>query len=184
MLALAAAKCAGLPVTTLPLDFHALAPEPALLAQAPFSGAFSNFGAVNTLADFAPLAAWLAPLLRPGARLVLVVMGRWCAWEIGWHLLRLQPRAAFRRLRRGGAMACVGGAAVAVHYPGTAALRRAFAPHFQLERVEPIGLSLPPTYLEPLTRRAWFPLGLLEALDRRLTWPLLGDHTLYQWRRR
>lgn len=181
MLRVAAAKSAGLPITTTVLDLHTLAPEPVVAARAPYAGAFSNFGAVNVLADFAPLAAFLAPLLRPGGRLILVVMGRWCAWEIGWHLLRLQPRTAFRRLRRGGAVAHVGGAPLTVHYPSTAFLRQVFAPHFRLAAVRPIGLFLPPSYLEPLTRRPWFPLRSFAALDRRLTWPLLADHTLYEF---
>jgi SAM-dependent methyltransferase len=181
MLRLAAAKAAGLPVITAPLDLRALAPEPTVLSHAPYAGVFSNFGAVNALASFAPLAAWLAPLVMPGARVVVVVMGRWCAWEIGWHLLRCQPRTAFRRVQRGGAVAHVGGVPMTVHYPSTGALRRAFAPHFRLERVWPLGLLLPPSYLEPLTRRAWFPWRLLAALDRRLPWPLWADHTVYEW---
>ena len=131
MLRVAAAKTAGLPVTTAHLDLKALAPSPALLAHAPYAGVFSNFGAVNALADFAPLAAWLAPLVQPGGRVILVVMGRWCAWEIGWHLLRLQPRTAFRRLRRGGAVAHVGGAPLTVHYPSTAALQARLCPALQ-----------------------------------------------------
>jgi SAM-dependent methyltransferase len=184
MLRQAAAKTTGLPVTTTLLDLQSLPPEPAVLAHAPFAGAFSNFGAVNGLAEFDSLAAWLAPLVRPGARVLLVVMGRWCAWEIAWHLLRLQPRAAFRRLRRGGAVAHVGGVPMTVHYPSTTALRRAFDPYFQLESLRPLGLFLPPSYLEPLTRRPWFPFRLFTALDRRLPWPLLADHTLYTWRRR
>src|SRR5690606_32715505 len=116
---------------------------------APYGGAFSNFGAVNALADFAPLADFLAPLLAPGAPLVVVVMGRWCAWEVAWHLARLRPATAFRRLRRGGAVAHVAGVPVTVHYPSTRALRRAFAPHFGLAAQRPIGLFLPPSYLEP-----------------------------------
>ncbi len=182
-LGVAAAKTAGLPVITALLDLHRLAPGPAVLDPAPYAGVFSNFGALNTLADFAPLAAWLAPLVQPGGRLVFVIMGRWCAWEIAWHLLRGQRGRAFRRLRRGGAVAHVGGAPMTVHYPATASLRRAFAAAFHLERVWPLGLFLPPSYLEPLTRRRWFPFGLCASLDRRLPWPLWA-HTVYEWRRR
>jgi SAM-dependent methyltransferase len=184
MLEAAAVKTAGLSVTTALLDLKTLALDPAVRAAAPYAGAFSNFGATNALADFAPLAACLAPLIRPGGRLVLVIMGRWCAWEIAWHLLRFQPRQAFRRLRRGGAVAHVGGAPMTVHYPSTAALRRAFSAHFQLDRLEPLGLLLPPSYLEPLTRRAWFPFCLFAALDHRLPWLLLADHTVYEFVRR
>ncbi len=184
MLQVAAAKNTGLPVTTALLDLHTLAPPPAVLAAAPYAAVFSNFGALNALADYGPLAAWLAPLVRPGGRLVFVIMGRWCAWEIAWHLLRGQPRTAFRRLRRGGAVARVGGAPMAVHYPATTHLRQAMAPSFRLDRVWPLGLWLPPSYLEPLTRRPWFPWRVLAGLDRRWPWPLWADHTVYEWVRR
>ncbi len=184
MLRLAAAKTAGLPVTTAVLDLNTLAPPPDGLPAAPYAGVFSNFGALNALAEYGPLAAWLAPRVRPGGRLVFVIMGRWCAWEITWHLLRGRPRTAFRRLRRAGAVAHVGGASMTVHYPSTAHLRRAFAAGFRLERVWPLGLLLPPSYLEPLTCRRWFPWRVFAGLDRRLPWPRWADHTVYEWVRR
>ncbi len=181
MLALAQAKTTGLPVTTARLDLAALAVDPVIRASAPYAGVLSNFGGLNALPHRAALAAYLAPLVRPGGRLVLVLMGRYCAWEIGWHWLHLQPRRAFRRLNRAGAASQAGGATFAVYYPSTAALRRDFAPHFRLDRAWPLGLCLPPTYLEPLTRRRWFPFRLAAALDRRLAWPPLADHTVYEF---
>lgn len=183
MLQVVAAKTAGLPVTIRQLDLHHLDADPLVAAHAPYAGVFSNFGALNTLADFAPLAAWLAPLVAPGGRLVFVIMGRWCAWEIGWHLLHSQPGRAFRRLRAGGAVAHVGGRPLTVHYPATAHLRHVFAPHFTPWRSRPLGLFLPPSYLEALTRRSWFPFRLAARLDR-FPWPPLADHTLYEFVRR
>ena len=181
MLAVARAKTAGLPVTVTRLDLAALAPAPDVQAHAPYSAVLSNFGGLNGLSQHRDLAAFLAPLVGRGGRLVLVIMGRWCAWEIAWHLLHLQPRRAFRRLARAGATSRAGGVDFTVYYPTTAALRRDFAPHFHLERAWPLGLFLPPTYLEPLTRRRWFPLRLLAALDRRVPWPPLADHTVYEF---
>jgi hypothetical protein len=71
-----------------------------------------------------------------------------------------------------------------VHYPSTNRLRRAFAPAFQLTSVRPLGLLLPPSYLEPLTRRRLFPWRAAVALDRRLHRPLWADHTIYEFVRR
>lgn len=181
MLALARDKTADLPVTLIPFDL-AGPPPPQVLARAPYAGLFSNFGGLNTLSPvaLAALAASLAPLLAPGAPVLLVVMGRWCAWEIAWHLVHLQPRRAFRRLSPTGVPATPDEQPpLLIHYPSTAALRSAFAPSFRLTRVWPLGLFLPPTALEPLTRRPWFPFRFLAALDR-LRWPLLADHTVYE----
>lgn len=185
MLAETRRKTAGLPVSVAALDLRALALTPAVQAGAPYAAVFSDFGGLNALDDYAPLAHFLAPLVAPDGRLLFVIMGRWCAWEIAWHLAHGQPRQAFRRLARGGAFAQAGpGARMTVYYPTTAALRRAFAPHFRLDRVWPLGLLLPPSILEPLTQRRWFPWRLFVALDRRLPAPLWADHTVYEFVRR
>jgi hypothetical protein len=180
MLEAARAKTAGLPVTLRALDVTRLDAAALTGTDGPYDGVYSNFGALNALDDYRPLAAWLAPRVRPGGRLLLVIMGRWCAWEIAWHLARLRPGAALRRLGRGGAAARVGGEALRVYYPSTAGLRRAFAPVFRLDRAWPLGLALPPTYLEPLTRRRFFPWRALLALEQRAAWPPWGDHTVYE----
>ena len=181
MLAAARAKTAGLPVSVAPLDLAVPALTPEIQSGAPFAGVLSNFGGLNALPSHRALAEFLAPLVRPGGRLVLVVMGRWCGWEIGWHLLHGQPRRAFRRLNPKGATSQAGGADFTVYYPSTAALTRDLAPHFRLVRAWPLGLWLPPTYLEPLTRRRWFAFRLAAGLERRLPWPLLADHTVYEF---
>ena len=190
MLAVARQKAAGLPVDFARLYFSESGFSNGDLGLrafrgwdtgAGFDGVFSNFGGLNALSDFRPLASDLSSLVRPGGHLLFVIMGRWCAWEILWSLAHLDPRTAFRRWRGGPARANVGGASMTVYYPATAALRRAFAPHFRLERARPLGLFLPPSYLEPLTRRRYFPFRLLADLDRRLPFPPWGDHTLYEW---
>ena len=96
----AAIDLAALPVSdsiTSPFTIH----------RSPFSGAFSNFGPLNCLPDRRPLAEALAQLAAARRPVVLVVMGPACPWEIGWHLLHGQPRAAFRRFG-GGVEAHVG----------------------------------------------------------------------------
>jgi SAM-dependent methyltransferase len=180
MLDVARAKTAGLPLRCELLDLLALPSGEAALAG-PFDGVFSNFGGLNVLADYGPLADWLRPRVREGGRVLFVVMGRWCAWEIAWHLVRGRPGQGFRRLRPGGAPAHLGAAQMTIHYPSTTRLRRAFAPGFKLTGVWPLGLLLPPSYLEPLTRRRLFPWRAAVALDRRLCRPLWADHTVYEF---
>src|SRR5690606_8773096 len=66
--------------------------------SAGFDGAFANFGPVNVLADWQPLAGWLAACVRPGGIVGLGVMGPLCLWEMAWHSLHGDFRTAFRRL--------------------------------------------------------------------------------------
>src|SRR5262249_48644141 len=70
--------------------------------SSPLDGAFSNFGGLNCVADLSAVAVRLAACLRPGAPVLLCVMGPLVPWEWAWYLWRGQPRKAFRRLRRGG----------------------------------------------------------------------------------
>ena len=120
-----------------------------LHSHVPFDGVFSNFGALNCIADLRTLAFDLGGLLRPGAVALLGWMGRCCAWEIVWYLAQGKPEKAFRRLRRGGVTARLANdAIVRVHYPAVRHLSRMFFPEFRLKAVRGIGVLVPPSYVE------------------------------------
>lgn len=142
-----------------------------------FDGVFSNFGGLNAIGNWRPLAEALGGMVRDGGKLVLVVMGPYCPWEIGWHLAHGRPGVAFRRIG-GRTTAKVGGHTMAVWYPAAARLRRDFSPWFRCVSVESLGLWLPPTYLGHLVERwpgLFFRLHRLEEACARFTggW---GDH--------
>ncbi len=73
-----------------------------LSGDARFDGALSNFGAVNCVEDMAKLASDLTLLLKPGANLLLCLMGPLCLWETVWYLLQGEFAKAFRRFHGGG----------------------------------------------------------------------------------
>jgi len=142
-----------------------------------FDGLLSNFGGLNTLGDWRPLAGSLAPLLSSGSRIVLVVMGPFCPWEIGWHALHGEWTTAARRLRRN-TTATLGRRTIPVWYPAARRLRRAFSPWFRHVKTESLGLWLPPSHLGPLVDRwpqMFVGLNHIERATARLTagW---GDH--------
>jgi SAM-dependent methyltransferase len=142
-----------------------------------YAGAFSNFGGLNTLQDRAPLAEALATLIRPAGRLVLVLMGPFCPWEMGWYLLHGQPRLAFRRWK-GEASFDIGRSSIPIWYPSPGQLRREFGYWFNHLRTDSLGLWLPPTYLGGLVDRqpglfTW--LDILEQASSRIV-PGWGDH--------
>ena len=150
-----------------------------------FDGALSNFGALNCYTgDFPALACGLARQLRPGAPVVLVVMGRLVPWEWAWYFRRGELRRAFRRLPSNGLL----WRGVSVRYPTIRTLRRAFAHSFRYRRVSALGFLLPPTYMEPWA--AWNPrmVRVLDACERRLEGirPLawLADHYVLELERR
>jgi SAM-dependent methyltransferase len=153
-----------------------------------FDGAFSNFGALNCVKDLRRLASDLAQWLRPGASVLLCLMGPCCLWELTWYLAHGNPRKAFRRFHREGVDARLAdGAVVHVFYPSVRSLTRTFAPEFRLQSVKGIGISVPPSYLEPLPLR--FPRTF--ALQKRIdSWLAecpgirsLADHILLRFER-
>ncbi|MBK9230285.1 MAG: methyltransferase domain-containing protein [Anaerolineae bacterium] len=146
----------------------------------PVSGLLSNFGGLNCVADLAGVAQALAGLLKPGGRAILCIMGPLAPWEWAWYLRQGQAGKAFRRLRRDG----VPWRGLTIRYPSIAALRRAFAPMFTVQRVSAIGALLPPSYVEPWAARHPALLARLNRIERRLetAWPLpwLADHYLIE----
>ena len=108
--------------------------------HSPFSGAFSNFGPLNCLADRRDVAVALGRWVRPGGKVLLVLMGPLCPWEIGWHLVHGQLRPAFRRLGQGVEAHVGDGATIRVWYPSPRTLAAEFEPYFEL--CELVGICL------------------------------------------
>jgi SAM-dependent methyltransferase len=135
-----------------------------------FDGVLSNFAGLNCVEDLSLLARDLAQLLKPGATVLFCLFGRFCAWEVLWYLGQGKPREAFRRFRSGGdTVRLAGGATVRVLYPAVRKLARLFSPEFQLKGWKGIGVTVPPTYLEPLACRFPKVLRALARFDRGLS---------------
>jgi SAM-dependent methyltransferase len=146
-----------------------------------FDGAWSNFGALNC-ADLAAFGEGLARVLRPGAPVLLSVMGP-----------RPLPAALERALRgrgeaRGRSLPRVGGLTVPVHHPGTRGLRAALGPAFAWRRAYALGVLLPGPDHAGWAARHPLAFALLAALERTVRgWPLLrglGDHLVVEGVRR
>jgi ubiquinone/menaquinone biosynthesis C-methylase UbiE len=150
-----------------------------------FDGAFSNFAPLNCVVDLAPVARGLARMLKPGARAMLVLFGTFCPGEMVTEVLRGRPHIALRRCKRGTAPARLAKREFQIVYHRRAALVRAFAPWFVLEKRIGIGVTVPPSAAEPWISQQPRLLAAMERLDRVLARPLavLGDHVLYQFRR-
>lgn len=153
------------------------------LAGENFDGVYSNFGAINCAPDLAALAREIAPLLRPGAQLAWVVMGRYVPWEWAWYLAQGDAHTAFRRLRRGG----VAWRGMQVSYPTPETLARVMQPHFVPRTVTPLGLLLPGSYAAPLFERMPRVLAVLahaeQSLQRLHVGGVFADHYCFEARR-
>jgi SAM-dependent methyltransferase len=173
-------------VRVLPLTLQNIIDDPqAISIPGGYAGALSNFGGLNTIAEWDQLACALAGLVAPAGKLVLVPMGPVCPWEIGWYLLHRQPQLALRRFRQP-AIAVIGDARIPIWYPSAGQLRRAFAPWFSHRNTRSLGLWLPTSSLSRLVDRAPRLFALanrLETATARLSagW---GDHYIMVLERR
>lgn len=153
--------------------------------DARFDGAYSNFAALNCVADLAPVGASLAQLVRPGGRVLLVTFGSFCPAEMLVEGVRGRFANMFRRLSRGEVPARLGGHAFTVRYHRRAEIVRAMAPWFRFEGASAVGLCVPPSAAEPWISAHPRLLAALCAIDRVAATPLaaLGDHILYRFER-
>lgn len=159
MLDVTRAKVADQPLVQVEhLDLKQL---PTSLEIEPLDGAFSNFGPLNVLDDWEPLAAWLAAQVKPGGVVSLGVMGPLCLWEIGWHGLHGDFKTALRRLRQPAIFQPSASVEpLAIYYPSINRLKADFYPYFRSHHVESLGLCLPPSDI----------YGVLEKRPRVLRW--------------
>ena len=150
----------------------------------PLDGILANFGVLNCLDEVAlgELAAALADRCNPGAPWIAVTMGRFCAWETAWYLLRGDPKRAFRRLGRDGVETDLGSGTFRVRYHSTRRIENAVQPWFAPVGRVGLGAIVPPTYAA-----AWLVdrptlLSRLIGLERYVSGaaPIAGmaDHTL------
>jgi SAM-dependent methyltransferase len=152
------------------------------LSQFPqFDGVLSNFSGLNCVTDLVTMARQLAPLVKPGAPIVLCLCTRFSLFEIIWFLLRRRPRKAFRRTS-GRALARLGDFDIQVQYPTLRELRRIFSIDFELRSCRGVGIFVPPSYAESWARKNPKILGILESIDRLVCdlpgLRVIGDHFL------
>lgn len=173
-------------VQTQQLSWQDIIARPKQFAQdGLYDGVLSNFGGLNTMSEWSALAQALADLVRPGGRILLVPMGPYCPWEVGWYLLHGQGKIALRRFNPD-ATVQIGSETIAVWYPSARRLQQAFKPWFAHRQTESLGLWLPPSYLGHFVQRwpkFFMRLHQLEQATARLSggW---GDHYMIRFQRR
>jgi SAM-dependent methyltransferase len=177
MLNITKAKTKHLPnVQTSMLDLQA----PSQL-EGTFDGAFSNFGALNCLADWKPLAAWLAERIQKGGIIGLGIMSPYCLWEFAWHALHWKWDIALRRLR--------GSEFEGIHitYPTVQRITNDFSPYFRRVHLMPLGLFLPTSALFDVVQKRPKLMNTLVNLENRFgnisQLAMLADHYWIEFER-
>jgi SAM-dependent methyltransferase len=172
------AVTAGIHVPTMLLRAGELLKLSDELGDASFDGAYSSFGALNTEPSLEPPLAGLARLVRPGGRIVLSVMNRWCLAEMALLAAAGRPGQALRRAEPSSRVT-VGSSVAEVRYPSWRKLKRALRGWFRVVSVQALPLLLVPYAWPALAAHPhWYKairrLDGMIAPHRPFAW--LGDH--------
>ena len=155
-----------------------------------FDMVFSDFGGLNCIDanDLGALCDPLADAIRPKGRFIAVIMPDRCIAETGYFLLKGKFGEAFRRGRHEPLWASLSGSGVMTWYHSPASIAKLFNKRFRVVRVRPIGLFVPPSYLEPFFKERPRTLRRLSSIDDRFhgqAWTArYADHYLIDLERR
>ncbi len=135
-----------------------------------FDLVFSNFGGLNCLNadELEKLAADLFQLLKPGGRFIAVVMPKFCVWESFYFLTKFDFTKMFRRNTSNSLPVSVGDDYVNTWYYSPAHFNSLFKEYFKKLAVKPVGVSIPPSYMEGNVGNKTQLMGILNNLEDSL----------------
>jgi len=131
-----------------------------------FDLVFSNFGGLNCLstAELKVFSNQLSSVLKPGACFIAVIMSRHCMWD---QWLRRKEKSSLPTRKSGGPVNLrVGESKVDTYYFDPSQFASIFKDNFRTLKVRPIGLFVPPSYMNPAFTNRNLLLSLLTRLDR------------------
>ena len=131
---------------------------------------FSNFGGLNCITPEAlqKLLEKIPSLLNPNGRFVGVIMPKFCLWESLYYLSKFKFSKMFRRYTSDEVISSLDGTTLRTWFYSPSQIREWAAPHFEVVRTQPVGIALPPSYLDSFfVRRKKFLISL-HKLEKKI----------------
>ena len=152
---------------------------------------FSNFGGLNCVSPD-QLSNWardIPKFLKPRGYVMAVIMGKFCIWESVYFLSKLNAKKAFRRFSTGPVEANLNDHTfIKVWYYTPRQFTRFFKDDFELIDLRPIGLWVPPSYLNNFVSKRPSLLNNLNRLEKSSSrfglGAYLSDHYVIQLRKK
>ncbi|WP_299211997.1 class I SAM-dependent methyltransferase [uncultured Aquimarina sp.] len=145
---------------------------------------FSDFGGLNCLSPNQLRHFFIAAekKLKPNGSIIGVIMPKQCLMENIYFMMKGKFKQAFRRNTSNVVIANVDGGEVNTWYYNPKDIKKASTKLFNTNKLKPIGLWIPPSYLESFFRNKLGVLKILSSLDmlfRRFTFlSKYSDHYL------
>jgi ubiquinone/menaquinone biosynthesis C-methylase UbiE len=152
-----------------------------------FNLIFSNFSGLNCInpEELKEAAAKFYTYLEHGGRLIVVVFGTNCLWEKLYFMLKGKRKMINRRKRKEPVYVKLVNSGIDVYYYSPAELRKLLGDYFKIVRKRPVGLFIPPAYLDRFFTHHKVLFRLLH-IKERLTGSFsflsdLADHYIIQF---
>lgn len=148
--------------------------------KGPYDLIFSNFAGLNCTGELEKVLTSFSPLLKPGGKITLVLLPKFCLWET-LLLFRGRFKTAFRRFfSKNGTVAHIEGEYFKCWYYNLSFIIKTLKSKFNLLNLEGLCTVVPPSYLENFPKK--FP-GLYARLvktenrwKRKWPWRMIGDY--------
>lgn len=133
-----------------------------------FDIVLSNFGGLNCIDEgqLEKVLSDIYTLLRQGGKFIGVIMAKHCMWEIGYYICKGRFRTAFRRFNNEGAKTTLGAESLLTYYYHPKQLKRLAQHKLKYLSAYPVGLFIPPSYMEGYFKKHMRQLDFLGTLDR------------------
>ena len=148
-----------------------------------FDVILSNFGGLNCLSK-EQLANFLnvsETLLKTNGKAILVIMPKRTLWEQLYFILKLQPKKAFRRITQNAVSSNVEGVKIPTWYYNPKEVVTLAKEKLKPEIIKPVGIAIPPSYLESFFMKRKGLLNFLIKTEPWLSssfWAKYADHYL------
>ncbi|MBC7696510.1 MAG: class I SAM-dependent methyltransferase [Burkholderiales bacterium] len=151
------------------INFKALAAQDiSSLAPNTYNIIFSNFGGLNclNLNEIQKFRNDCTQLQYKSDQLAFVIMSTKCWWERVYFSLKNEKPKSIRRQNNDGVETNINDIHFKTYYYSPSNLKELFKENYNCINVKPIGLFIPPSYLEPYIEKRNRLFGVLKLLDK------------------
>lgn len=187
MLAEAKRKTAQLELQNLSYEQCSFTRLEELAVKGPYDAVFSNFGGLNCTDDLQKVIHSFSPLLKEKGTVTLVIISKFCLWEL-LLLFTGKFKTAFRRFyNKGRSNAQVEGKSFSCWYYSPRQVLKYIKNDYELLSLEALCTIVPPSYIEHFPERYPLLFSLLKRVEFRLRdkWPFraTGDYFIITFRK-
>lgn len=159
-----------------------------LFNRGPYDAIFSNFAGLNCTAELPKVLESFHALLKPGGIITLVILPKFCLWEL-MLLFKGKFRTAFRRFSgQAGSKARVEGEFFKCWYYNPSFVKNHLGKSFERLSTEGLCTLVPPSYIEKFAERHATVYSFLKKKEEKWksSWPWrsIGDYYIISFRKK